>query len=89
MAAKRTSRNGTRRTGGRPAVTVDRQDLDSIELAAPVDVPVPGAATADAGSPDGRKPAAGKGPRTGRGGLPGVGRTQAATQTRRYAFRRS
>lgn len=94
MAAKRKSRSTPHRTGNRPTVAVDKQDLESIALAAPVDVPVPGeTAVGDpvAGEvPVGRKAAAPKGgPAARGGGFAGVGRGQGAPQARRYAFRRS
>jgi hypothetical protein len=79
-----------------PTVTraADKQDLESIELAAPVDVPVPGDATGGeltgAGDDARRKAAAPKGgPAALGGGFAGLGCGRGAPQARRYAFRRS
>ncbi|MBE1492840.1 hypothetical protein [Plantactinospora soyae] len=88
MPAKRksrsTDRSAAKSSGAGVPVRVERQDVEAVELAAPVVLP------GDDGGADHQPSAPKAGPvRRGAGQFSGVGRGRGASASRQYAFRRS
>lgn len=85
MAAKRKKNSTAKSNRATFVAPTGRLDAETVELAGPVELPVPGDETgADRQLP---APKAGPGPRGGQ--FTGVGRGRPSQASRRYAFRRS